>query len=173
MKRTKILTKKQNLRGAIAPLFIGKVNFRKPTEIEFSSIVSFIIAYELDNRGLKKEQFLIAVYENILVGFARLREHSDCIELCSIGVVSPYRRKGIGKALVAELIKNVSKNIFLVCIIPDFFIPFGFKIINKFPVSIQEKINYCEQELVVAETYVAMAIERGGVNPSLYDRYCM
>ena len=93
-----------------------------------------------------------------MVGFGRLREHPDCLELCSLGVATSYRRKGIGKAIVAKLIEHFSKNIYLVCIIPDFFIPFGFHKVEIFPVSIQNKIEYCTSELVVPETYMAMLL---------------
>lgn len=131
---------------------------RKPTDKEFKRICLFISEFELDNRDLKKEQFIVALRDNELLGFGRLREHTDCLELCSLGVVASYRRQGIGKAIVAKLIENFSKNIYLVCIIPDFFIPFGFQKVKTFPISIQNKIEYCASELVVPETYVAMLL---------------
>ena len=95
-----------------------------------------------------------------MVGFGRLRKHFDCIELCSLGVVTNYRRQGIGKAIVKELIKKSSDSIHLVCIIPDFFTPFGFKIVEQYPNAIQNKLKYCTQELVVPETYVAMCLQK-------------
>lgn len=131
---------------------------RKPTDKEFNQIYLFITEFELDNRDLKKEQFIVALRNTELVGFGRLREHTDCLELCSLGVITSYRRQGIGKAIVAKLIENFSKNIYLVCIIPDFFIPFGFHKVETFPISIQNKIEYCTSELVVPETYVAMLL---------------
>lgn len=131
---------------------------RIPTEKEFKQICLFISEFELDNRDLKKEQFIVALRDNELVGFGRLRDHTDCLELCSLGVVTSYRRQGIGKAIVTKLIENFSKNIYLVCIIPDFFIPFGFHQVETFPISIQNKIQYCTSELVVPETYVAMLL---------------
>lgn len=134
--------------------------FRKPTDKEFKQIGSFITEFELDNRDLKKEQFIAALRDSELVGFGRLREHTDCLELCSLGVVTLYRRQGIGRAIVAKLIENFSKNIYLVCIIPDFFIPFGFQKVKTFPISIQNKIEYCTSELVVPESYVAMLLSK-------------
>ena len=133
---------------------------RKPTDKEFKQIGSFITEFELDNRDLKIEQFIVALRDSQLIGFGRLREHIDCLELCSLGVVKSYRRQGIGKAIVTKLIENFSKNIYLVCIIPDFFIPFGFQKAETFPISIQNKIEYCTSELVVPETYVAMLLPK-------------
>ncbi len=134
------------------------MTFRTPTEQEFLQIRNFIFQFELDDRNLKQEEFTAAFRKDELVGFGRLREHSDCIELCSLGVVTEHRRQGIGKAIVSELIKRTNNSIHLVCIIPDFFIPFNFKIVTEYPFSIQDKLNYCTQELVVPETYVAMCL---------------
>ncbi len=128
-----------------------------PNETEFNQVCSFIAAFELDNRELKQEQFIIALREKILVGFGRLRKHNDCTELCSLGVVTNYRRQGIGKALVKALIQQEKPNLYLVCIIPNFFIPIGFKTISEnIPDSITDKIDYCTNELFVPEQYVAM-----------------
>ncbi|MBL7890041.1 MAG: GNAT family N-acetyltransferase [Bacteroidia bacterium] len=129
---------------------------KTPDEKEFQQICDYIREFELDDRDLMQEQFVAAYRNNELVGFGRLRERGDCTELCSLGVVTPHRRKGIGKALVKELIKRTKGELFLVCIIPDFFAPFGFKKTSNYPLSIQEKIDYCTAELVVPEKYVAM-----------------
>lgn len=129
---------------------------KTPDEKEFEQIRNYIREFELDDRELKQDQFVTAYRNNELVGFGRLRQRGDCTELCSLGVVTPHRRKGIGKAIVKELIKRASEELFLVCIIPDFFAPFGFKETPNFPASIQEKIDYCTSELVVPEQYVAM-----------------
>lgn len=133
-----------------------KFSLQKPTEKQFIEICEFIKEFELDNRDLRKEQFIVAVNNTNVLGFGRLRQHTDCMELCSLGVVTPHRRKGIGKAIVNQLIKNTANTIFLVCIIPDFFTPLGFRIVEAYPSSIKDKLNYCTQELVVPETYVAM-----------------
>jgi N-acetylglutamate synthase-like GNAT family acetyltransferase len=133
---------------------------RKPTGSEFQMICNYIRDFELDDRGLHPEQFSAAFRDNELVGFGRLREHSDCTELCSLGVMTPLRRKGIGKSIVKELIKRAPEKLYLVCIIPDFFTPFNFKIINNYPSSIQNKLNYCTEQLVVSEPYVAMELNR-------------
>lgn len=132
------------------------LELKTPNENEFEQICHFISEFELDDRELNQEQFVAAYRNNELVGFGRLRERGDCIELCSLGVVTPHRRKGIGKAIVQELIKRANAELFLVCIIPDFFAPFGFKETLNYPLTIQEKIDYCTSELIVPEKYVAM-----------------
>ncbi len=134
--------------------------FRIPSDKEFQEICNYIKEFELDNRDLKQQQFIASFRNDELVGFGRLRAHVDCIELCTLGVVIPHRRQGIGKAIVNELIKKTPREIYLVCIIPDFFIPFGFQIVEKFPTSILEKQNYCATELTVPEKYVAMCLKK-------------
>lgn len=133
---------------------------KAPDDKEFLQIVEYIHEFDLDSRALQKEQFTAAFRDNELVGFGRLREHTDCIELCTLGVVTPHRRKGIGKKIVKELIRRADKSIYLVCIIPEFFTPLGFRIINEFPDSIDDKLNYCMHELVVPESYVVMLHEK-------------
>lgn len=134
------------------------MTFRTPSEHEFLQIRNYIHQFELDNRNLKQEEFIAAFRENELVGFGRLREHSDCVELCSLGVVTQHRRQGIGKAIVSELIKKSKSSIHLVCIIPDFFTPFKFQIVKNYPSAIQDKLDYCTQELIVPESYVVMCL---------------
>lgn len=110
----------------------------------------------MDNRELFQEQFLEAVSNDELVGFGRIRKREGCSELCSLGVIEPERLKGVGKQLVRALIQKADEPLFLVCIIPEFFTPFGFKVVSEYPEAMQEKVDYCTSELVVPETYVVM-----------------
>jgi N-acetylglutamate synthase-like GNAT family acetyltransferase len=136
------------------------IQFKQPKLSEFSFIKKYIAAYQLDNRALAATQFIAAFDQNQMLGFGRLRLHTDCTELCSLAVVKPYRRKGIGKNLVKQLIANYQQDIYLVCIIPEFFTPFGFQIVPTYPASIAEKLAYCKSYLVVPQTYVAMQLGR-------------
>lgn len=101
-------------------------------------------------------QFLVAKENNEVLGFGRIREYNDCSELCSLGVTEPKRLQGIGKQLVKELILKAHKPLYLVCIIPEFFIPFGFQVVSEYPYALEEKLLYCTSELVVPEKYVVM-----------------
>ena len=135
-----------------------KLSFKTPTEKEFQQICEYIHEFELDNRVLKLPEFTAAFHKEELVGFGRLRKHSDCTELCSLGVVIPHRKQGIGKAIVEELIHKAPHNLYLVCIIPEFFIPFRFSIVTEYPAPIKDKLQYCISELIVPETYVVMQL---------------
>lgn len=131
----------------------------KPCSIEdFELVKAYIQTFELDNRQLQAEEFLIAYYQEHLVGFGRIRNYSDCSELCSLGVIEPERMKGIGSQLCQALIKKARHPLYLVCIIPDFFTSLGFDITNHYPEPLKNKLNYCTQDLPVEETYVVMKL---------------
>ena len=133
---------------------------RKADPKHFKLICQFINKFELDNRNLRKEEFLVALINHNLVGFGRIRKHENCSELCSLGVIEPERFKGVGKQLVQALIQKATEPIYLACIIPQYFEPFGFVVVDEFPESMQEKLNYCTSELVVPEKYVVMKYQK-------------
>lgn len=118
----------------------------------------------LDNRNLNYSDFLIALLPDMqLVGFGRLRIYSSCAEVCSVGVLDLYRRKGIGKKLVQSLIdwhhqQNKNKALFVVTVIPEYFEKCGFKIVQNYCDEVKEKLNYCISALVVPEQYVVMTL---------------
>lgn len=126
---------------------------------QFEDVKKYIALFELDNRELKTEEFLVVTIHNTLVGFGRIREFETCSELCSLGVIEPERYKGIGSSLTQQLIKKAKNKLYLVCIIPDFFKPLGFEICVQFPPELKDKLNYCNQSLPVSETYVVMQLK--------------
>jgi len=137
-----------------------ELTFKIPTKKEFEQICEYIHEFELDDCDLSPHQFIIALNGNDkLLGFGRLRNHPDCTELCSLGVVTQHRSQGIGKAIVSQLIKRAIGKLYLVCIIPEFFTPFGFTIVNHYPAPLLNKLNYCTHELVVPEIYVVMQLQ--------------
>ncbi|MEO6903624.1 MAG: GNAT family N-acetyltransferase [Bacteroidia bacterium] len=131
---------------------------KRPTTKEFEQIKNYIQQLELDNRNLKQAQFIVATSNKKVVGFGRLLQLTDCMELCSLGVVPLYRRKGIGKKIIGELISQTSQPIYLVSIIPDFFLLFGFKKTENYPTTIQSKLIYCANVLADTEEYVVMRL---------------
>lgn len=126
------------------------------TAQQLEQVKQYISQFELDDRSLHHSQFLVALQNNDIVGFGRIREHEDCSELCSLGVIHLERHKGVGRALTKALISKAKQPLYLVCIIPEFFTPLGFKVCTKYPSQLQEKLEYCTNELVVPETYVVM-----------------
>ncbi len=126
---------------------------------QFEKIKEYISQFELDNRDLKAEEFLVAVSGNELLGFGRIREYATCSELCSLGVVEPYRFKHIGTELSKALINKAKSELFLVCIIPEFFERLGFGVVKDFPSELADKLDFCIALLAVPEEYCVMKLQ--------------
>jgi N-acetylglutamate synthase-like GNAT family acetyltransferase len=126
------------------------------TASQFQIVKKYIEEFELDNRELHREQFVVAFSEGELIGFGRVREYHNLSELCSLGVLKKERSKGVGKKLFQAMIEKAQKTKYLACIIPGYFTPFGFEICNDYPHEMQIKLDYCTCSLPVEETYVIM-----------------
>lgn len=132
------------------------IQIKECTAEQLEQVKEYIHDFELDDRTLHYSQFLVALQNNEIIGFGRIREHEGCSELCSLGVIHPERNKGVGKALTKALITKAKQPLYLVCIIPHFFTPAGFVICDQYPPQLKAKLDYCTNELVVPETYVVM-----------------
>ncbi len=135
---------------------IKALTINPATENDFELIKELIQQFELDDRDLHRYQFLASKENRELLGFGRIRIRENCFELCSLGVIEPERLKGVGKQLVQSLIKQAGETLYLVCIIPEYFKPFGFDVVEEYPAAMHEKLYYCTSELVVPEKYVVM-----------------
>ena len=136
------------------------MNIEQASESDFEKIKQHIAEFELDNRDLQQHQFLVAKEKNELLGFGRIRKHNGCDEFCSLGVLEEKRFNGIAKELILARIKIATQPIYLVCIIPDYFEKLGFKIVEKYPPEIADKLHYCTSELAVPENYVVMKYQK-------------
>jgi N-acetylglutamate synthase-like GNAT family acetyltransferase len=100
---------------------------RQAQESDIEKIKPYIDEYGLDNEDLDYRRFYIAIINNKLAGFGRLKQYDDVYELATIGVIKKFRRNGIGKKIIKELICVApSKEIWLTTIIPEYFEQFGF-----------------------------------------------
>ncbi|WP_317897112.1 GNAT family N-acetyltransferase [Aurantibacillus circumpalustris] len=122
----------------------------------FELVKKYIAEFELDDRQLKQNEFLTVSDDKGLLGFGRLREYSDFTEFCSLGIITHERSKGLGKHLCEVLIKKAPNSIYIVCVIPSYFVPMGFEICTEYPEEILDKLKYCNNSLCVEEGYVVM-----------------
>ncbi len=134
------------------------IQITKAIEQDFDFIKQHIQLFDLDNRDLQFQQFVVAKLDHNVVGFGRIRKHKGCDEFCSLGILESYRHQGIARALTLVCIELSTKPIYLVCIIPEFFEPLGFTIVTEYPPEILDKLNYCISELTVPEPYVVMTL---------------
>lgn len=125
----------------------------------FTKVQTYISNFELDDRALQAKEFLVLAKNDALFAFGRLRHHSSCDELCSLGVIEEARHVGLASKLIKALIAEAKQPLYLVSIIPSFFESLGFEICKEFPQEIEEKLNYCTSSLVVPEPYVVMRLK--------------
>lgn len=123
---------------------------------QFTEVKKRIAEFALDDRNLTPEEFLVLSKNEQLLAFGRIRQHSSCAELCSLGVIEEARHLGLARKLINALCEATKRPIYLVSIIPDFFSEFGFEICQDFPDEIAHKLAYCQNDLPVSETYVVM-----------------
>lgn len=119
-------------------------NITNPTTDDWINIRHLIKDYKLDDNDLSIDQFIVCKAGQQLLAFGRIKKHSDCDELSSLGVLTTYRNKSIGKTMVHELIKLTTKNIFIVTVIPDYFTKLGFEKVSQYPESMIAKQNVCK-----------------------------
>src|SRR5688572_26280351 len=120
----------------------GKITIRPATQADMSLLELLSKKFDLDCENMSWEQFVTAKRENEIIGFGRLRKYSGCTELATVGVVPQERKKGIGIAIVNELIRTGPNEIFVTCVIPDFFTRFGFKTVKEYPPVLQKKVDF-------------------------------
>jgi N-acetylglutamate synthase-like GNAT family acetyltransferase len=136
------------------------VTIEQAKESDFEDIKKYIAAFDLDNRDLQYQQFLVAKENGKLIGFGRIRKHKGCDEFCSLGVLEEKRFNGIAKELILARINIATQPIYLVCIMPEYFEKLGFVKVTEYPAEMADKLQYCTAELVVPEEYVVMKYQK-------------
>jgi N-acetylglutamate synthase-like GNAT family acetyltransferase len=113
-------------------------------EQDMPIIEKFAQKLDLDCENFHYKEFIKAQKEGQLIGFGRLRKYSNCTELATLGVLLTERKKGVGSAIVSKLIEIGPKEIFVTCVIPDFFKKVGFIQVKEYPAVLQKKIDFCK-----------------------------
>lgn len=101
---------------------------------------------DLYYEGLELDRIWLAEEEWKTVGLAVLKRHSDCLELCSLGVEGPFRGQGTAARLIEEVERSVDGDLFLATIIPGYFRRLGFEAAAGVPRAFIDKRNssWCE-----------------------------
>ena len=101
-------------------------------------------SFDLDWEDAALQQFIAVKKNDEIIGFGRLRKHADCTEIATVGVIQPERNKGVGTAIVKELIRRGPHEIFVTCVIPNFFSRIGFQSVKQYPPVLQKKVDFCK-----------------------------
>jgi len=137
------------------------------TEADLPEILRLAKSFDLDVEDISWKQFLITKKETQIIGIGRLRTYSDpenieagCTEMATIGVIESERQKGIGTSLVKELIRMGPDEIYVACVIPDFFERFGFEKVKQYPSVLQKKVDFCKCYNFSEDQIFVMKIEK-------------
>ena len=114
---------------------------------EASPAVELARSLDLDYPGMEADELWVAEDGGRVAGLVALKKHSDCLELCALGVDPVFRGKGAAKALVEALVAEAPGDVHLATVIPAYFEACGFRIIEEaipatFPAK--RKTAWCE-----------------------------
>ena len=111
---------------------------------DLKEIIFLAKSFDLDLEDVSWQQFVVAKKEKSIIGFGRLRSYLECTEVATVGVISEKRNQGIGTAIVKALIQIAPSEVFVTCVIPDFFLKFGFESVKQYPSVLQKKVDFCK-----------------------------
>ena len=100
--------------------------------------------FDLDIENISWQQFVVVKKEEHVIGFGRLRTYPQCTEVATVGVIPSERNKGIGTAIVQALIRLSPAELYVTCVIPDFFGMLGFEKVKQYPSVLQKKVDFCK-----------------------------
>ncbi|MBI4947432.1 MAG: GNAT family N-acetyltransferase [Bacteroidetes bacterium] len=114
------------------------------SESDLPVIELFAKSYDLDCEDLSWKQFIVAKNSDAIIGFGRLKTYPECTEIATVGVLPEERNKGVGLSIVKELIRIAPSEIFVTCVIPNFFHKAGFETVKQYPFVLQKKVDFCK-----------------------------
>lgn len=120
------------------------MRIRKAGPADFAQIIGLAKGYGLNYFGMEADNFWVAEEGLQILGIIGLRRYRDCQELCSLGVIEEFRKRGIGTKLVFALLAEVKDDVYLATIIPRFFEKLGFKSAEDIPPSMVKTSDWCE-----------------------------
>ncbi|MFI5163646.1 MAG: GNAT family N-acetyltransferase [Bacteroidia bacterium] len=129
------------------------------SESDFPVITRLAKSFDLDCEEMLWNQFIVAKNNNSIIGFGRLRSYTYCTEIATVGIVSEERHKGLGADIIKELIRSGPPEIYVTCVIPEFFGKLGFQTVKEYPSVLQKKVDFCklydfsEEQIFVMKRY--------------------
>ena len=100
---------------------------RHARESDMVYIEDRINKYHLDANDLQYSQFVVAVEEDNIVGFGRLRKIGEIYSIGCIAVIEEKRGSGVGSLIVNHLIEmSPVKVVYVLTDITDYFRKMGF-----------------------------------------------
>ena len=117
------------------------------SENDWEQILRMVESSKLDNHAMSYAQFKVCKAGGEFVAIGRIRQHAECLELCTLWVSESFRKQGIGKSLVDELTTGKDQPVYLVTEIGPYFSKLGFEPSDvEFP-SLKSKLLMCVEQL--------------------------
>ena len=123
---------------------MGAMGIRKARKPDFPGVLELARTYGLDYHDMEADDFWVAEENGRIRGICGLKKHSHCQELCSLGVATNDRGRGLASRLVRALLRNIQGQIYLATTIPEYFARFGFYKTDHIPRSMIKKPEWCE-----------------------------
>ena len=104
--------------------------------------------FRLDNEALDAAQFITVRQGGEIVAFGRIKPYGDDVyELGCVGVVEERRGRGLGRAVVQELIERFPTNsVYVTTDLTEYFDKLGFTRTDALPRPLADKIeNVCDK----------------------------
>lgn len=120
------------------------MRIRKARTSDFPQILALARKLNLDYSDMAADDFWVAAEGEQVFGICGLKKHSDCAELCSLGVEESRRGRGLGRRLVEAVLRAGQPEIYLATVIPGYFAGFGFREADSVPASMIKKADWCE-----------------------------
>lgn len=139
------------------------VSAARPGDLPF--VRECVARFRLDDEGLDPRQFVVIRRARRIVAFGRVKPYEGGVfELGGVGVVEEERGKGLGAAIVAELIRRFPvPDVWITTDLPAWFERFGFRRDDGAPAPIRDKLaRVCAS---LRPGTVAMVLRRAGSPP--------
>jgi N-acetylglutamate synthase-like GNAT family acetyltransferase len=145
-KITGLLAIKRQAMFLYSPAIMKEVKIHPASEKEMETVMRLAKSFDLDLEDVYWKQFVVAKKEkeNEIIGFGRLRKYDACVEVATVGVIQPERNKGVGTSIVKDLMERGPKEIYVTCVIPNFFSRLGFEAVKQYPAVLQKKVDFCK-----------------------------
>lgn len=119
------------------------MRLRKAERVDFPDIVRLARRLDLDYADMEADGFWVVEEGGRILGICGLKNHPECLELCTLGVDKKYRDRGWGAQLVRAVLNEVPGDLYLATVIPDFFVRFGFVKADSVSPSMVKKAEWC------------------------------
>jgi len=106
------------------------IEYKKAKADDMPFILDILNSVSGNIENISARQFLVAEDGNKIVGCVRIQNIKGYLKLASLVVLPNYRKRGIGRKLISEIINGNSKRpVYLFCNVKNkgFYEKFGFK----------------------------------------------